>query len=271
MVLNHALQPSCRMAAAFLLACMFIVPMSSAWADPCLEARRLFNQSLEAGGDADMELSLLMRAGSICKEPDVLGPVFNNMGDVFERKGMLALAFEYYRKASLMAPGLAVPYMSAADLYRKLGDFYSARLVYRKALEAEPGNARIRTGLEEVERLLKDRVVVYFPFGGKALDMSARARLDLFIEYLRQSHGPVVIEVQGHTCDMGPRSYNNRLGLERARAVASYIRSGMDSAGIEAIRFVITSRGEDAPLIASRHPAARRLNRRVEVWHQKAR
>lgn len=74
-------------------------------------------------------------------------------------------------------------------------------------------------------------------------------------------HGPVEISVVGHTDTVGTRSYNRRLGLERARAVAGLLaKTGIDSSILE-----ISSHGENNPLAPTGDEVPEPRNRRVEL------
>ena len=74
-------------------------------------------------------------------------------------------------------------------------------------------------------------------------------------------HGPVEISVVGHTDTVGTRSYNHRLGLERARAVAGLLtKTGIDSSILE-----ISSHGESNPLAPTGDEVPEPRNRRVEL------
>lgn len=72
---------------------------------------------------------------------------------------------------------------------------------------------------------------------------------------------PVEISVVGHTDTVGTRSYNQRLGLERARAAADLLVQ----AGIEPSRLEISSHGEGNPLVPTGDEVSEPRNRRVEL------
>lgn len=72
---------------------------------------------------------------------------------------------------------------------------------------------------------------------------------------------PVEISIVGHTDTMGTRSYNQRLGLERARRVADLIVQ----AGIDASILEISSHGEGNLLVPTGDKIPEPRNRRVEL------
>jgi hypothetical protein len=70
-----------------------------------------------------------------------------------------------------------------------------------------------------------------------------------------------LVEVTGHTCDVGDAADNERLSLQRAELVALALRS----AGFPAERLRLRGLGEQQPLVRGADDAARQANRRVEV------
>ena len=100
---------------------------------------------------------------------------------------------------------------------------------------------------------------VTFEFDRSALDSTARRALDQQAAWLRDNE-TVRIAVVGHTDLVGGEGYNNRLGLTRARAAASYLVSkGVASRRID----VVESRGEREPVVATEE--RERRNRRAET------
>ena len=250
-----------------LIALVLAVSEVSTAADTCLRAKVLFNKSL-ACKDVKQELALLKRAGRLCQDPAVLAPVFNNMGDAYERMGRFSLAFRYYKKAVEVNSGLAMGYFSAASLYLKMGDAYSAWLVYQKGLWHAPSNQKALSMLKEAENRYQNYMIIYFPFDSARLTPSAKRRLEVFLKGLKKNlaqdpgNGHYRITVVGHTCDLGPRRYNQWLGLKRAKAAAGYLKERLPH-GRTAFR--VRSLGEESPLINAKDPIARKLNRRVEM------
>ncbi|HEY6893236.1 MAG TPA: OmpA family protein [Rhodanobacteraceae bacterium] len=71
----------------------------------------------------------------------------------------------------------------------------------------------------------------------------------------------LVVDIEGHTCNLGTAAYNRTLGLRRARAVKDYLVS----AGIEANRLRTVTKGEADPQYDNSHEETRKLNRRVAL------
>jgi OOP family OmpA-OmpF porin len=68
------------------------------------------------------------------------------------------------------------------------------------------------------------------------------------------------VEIQGHTCNMGPAAYNQKLSERRAQSVYDYlIDQGVDSAQLKTVGF-----GLDRPIASNATRDGRVRNRRVE-------
>lgn len=101
---------------------------------------------------------------------------------------------------------------------------------------------------------------VLFAFDSAVVRESAKPTLARVARALLD-HPDRTLVVTGHTCDVGPASYNMGLSERRAAAVRSYL---VDS-GIDASRIVSQGRGETSPLVPNNSEEARALNRRVEL------
>jgi outer membrane protein OmpA-like peptidoglycan-associated protein len=67
--------------------------------------------------------------------------------------------------------------------------------------------------------------------------------------------------ITGHTDSSGDESWNERLSLERANTVATYIEGG----GIAATRLIVAGAGSSEPIAENDTSYSRSLNRRIEV------
>ena len=74
-------------------------------------------------------------------------------------------------------------------------------------------------------------------------------------------YNQTVIEVAGHTDNVGSDSYNQQLSVQRANAVAGYLTSK----GIMQQRMIVTGAGESRPVASNDTEAGRAQNRRVEI------
>lgn len=99
--------------------------------------------------------------------------------------------------------------------------------------------------------------MINFEFNQSTLDAEARRVLGLQAEWIKR-HPNVRFSVHGHTDMVGGNSYNQRLGLRRARNAVNHLVSlGVNRSQLKAL----VSRGESQPLVASGGPE--RLNRRA--------
>lgn len=98
---------------------------------------------------------------------------------------------------------------------------------------------------------------VTFAFNRAAIDPEARRSLDAQAAWLRDN--PTVrVRVAGHTDLVGGEAFNDRLGLQRARAVARYLlRKGVARGRID----MVETRGEREPVVATEE--RERRNRRA--------
>ena len=100
-------------------------------------------------------------------------------------------------------------------------------------------------------------ITVNFAFDRARLDSEARAALRRQAKWLK-GNADVRVHIFGHTDLVGGDSYNNRLGLRRARAAARYlIAKGVPRSRID----VVESRGEREPVVQTE--GRERRNRRT--------
>lgn len=113
----------------------------------------------------------------------------------------------------------------------------------------------------EPEVIFEFDSMVTFDLDSARLRPSAIAELNEAVALLRLHREITRIEVAGHTCDLGPASYNQGLSERRANAVRSYLVEN----GIDANRLVVRGYGEDRPKVANTSDRNRQQNRRVEL------
>lgn len=102
---------------------------------------------------------------------------------------------------------------------------------------------------------------VKFDFGKASIKPTTKEVLDNLINQLKTNNQNVYIEIQGHTDSVGPKEYNEKLGLERAEAVRRYF----SEAGIPLHRISVISYGEDRPVTSNHSRSGRQQNRRVVI------
>jgi len=102
---------------------------------------------------------------------------------------------------------------------------------------------------------------VGFPGGGIDLDASARARLDVILDYLKADPTVNHIELNGHSDNSGNRLTNRDTSRRRALAVAEYFKAH----GIAEDQITVRFHGERYPLVKNNSAANRARNRRVNI------
>ena len=117
----------------------------------------------------------------------------------------------------------------------------SRRLVYTVTLSEDQGN---------------------FKFGKTALPDEAKSRLDEVISQLKANPNNIWIEIEGHTDNVGDKTLNEKLGLERAEAVKRYL---YEQHQIPLHKINVISYGEDKPVAPNNTRQGRAQNRRVVV------
>lgn len=81
------------------------------------------------------------------------------------------------------------------------------------------------------------------------------------VAYVMGKNPELTLTLNGHTCSMGPESYNQRLSVARANAAKEYLMSK----GIAEYRLSANGFGESNPLVPNDTRANRARNRRVEL------
>jgi len=102
--------------------------------------------------------------------------------------------------------------------------------------------------------------IILFGFDSAALKPAAYPLLDEAVTILKKNPG-IMIEIQGHTDNIGPEAYNLKLSERRAQAVKSYL----EQKGIASSRLTSKGYGEAEPVAANDTEEGRQENRRVRV------
>ena len=133
---------------------------------------------------------------------------------------------------------------SAADAAANKADAVdkaSRRLVYEVVLSEDSGN---------------------FKFGKTDLPDEAKQKIDEMVSQLKQDSKNVFIEIEGHTDSVGPKTINEKVGLERAQAVQRYL---YEQYQIPLHKMNVISYGEEKPIAPNKTKAGRAQNRRVVI------
>ncbi len=101
---------------------------------------------------------------------------------------------------------------------------------------------------------------VHFNSGKAELTKSSYSEINELLEYMKIKED-LVIEIAGHTDDVGEDEYNMDLSGRRANSVKDYLISN----GISPDRIIAKGYGESQPIASNETPEGRQKNRRTEV------
>jgi outer membrane protein OmpA-like peptidoglycan-associated protein len=127
---------------------------------------------------------------------------------------------------------------------------YEVERVFSKALAARPIPPKSYT--------------LYFESGGDQIVSESRAALDAMLAEISERKAVEVV-ITGHTDTMGSSSDNDRLSLDRARAVEHQLKDTLSAKGVQSDSVTSVGRGERELLVRTADQTAEPRNRRVEI------
>ena len=132
------------------------------------------------------------------------------------------------------------------------------------ALAKEMENAQVETitdvnGLQAIKVTFESGIL--FPTNGTTLSAAAKNQLATFSTQMKDLQD-TDITIYGHTDNTGSASVNERISLQRAQSVASYL----ESRGIKASRIHSEGKSFNNPVADNDTAEGRAKNRRVEVY-----
>jgi outer membrane protein OmpA-like peptidoglycan-associated protein len=101
---------------------------------------------------------------------------------------------------------------------------------------------------------------IFFETGKSDLKNESMAELSKLIEFL-ENNPELMIEISGHTDNVGPEEFNQKLSENRAKAVLDYLVEGK----IKAPRLVYKGYGFLHPIQSNETGEGRAQNRRTEI------
>lgn len=258
---------------------LLLVPLARA---DCNQAQELVQQAKSLQSSA-AKIPLLEEASRICDWFDAhyeLGKAYAKTGRLEESGSAFNKAFHAAKKDENKALAL----QALARLHRYQGHREKALVCYKNSLRLNPKPAveqemmeldlqtqgRITTAKALKESMQACKAVgvvpsidvrVNFAFDSSALTEKGRSQADEMGKALKRL-GDFEVVLIGHTDSRGSSAYNDRLSLERAKAVRDYLvgRQAIDPGWLR-----IQGKGEREPLYQGNAPQTHRLNRRVEV------
>lgn len=127
----------------------------------------------------------------------------------------------------------------------------------------EPADTLINVGKDTTNKILSNTLFilknVLFNSNETLLFLSSCSELDLVVKYLKQNHH-TLIDIYGHTDNLGSETTNKQLSLGRAKAVADYLILN----GIDKSRITYGGCGSLKPIATNETEEGRQQNRRVE-------
>lgn len=100
---------------------------------------------------------------------------------------------------------------------------------------------------------------IFFDTDKSELLPNSFEELDKLVQYLKDN-SETIIEISGHTDNIGNEEHNKKLSEARAKAVADYLASN----GIDKTRITYNGYGSSKPIATNDTDADRQENRRVE-------
>jgi peptidoglycan-associated lipoprotein len=163
------------------------------------------------------------------------------ISEVDQKAQAAATAAQQANDAAAQARTAANEVGTKADARFNAIDAANKRLVYEVVLSEDQGN---------------------FKFGQTKLPDTAKAKIDEMVQQLKQDPKNVFIEIEGHTDNVGDKTTNEKIGLERAEAVQRYL---YEQYQIPLHKMNVISYGEDKPVAPNKTRAGRAQNRRVVI------
>ena len=128
-----------------------------------------------------------------------------------------------------------------ADAHAAAVESASKKLIYEVVLNEDEGN---------------------FKFGKVDLPDEAKQKIDEMVSHMKADPKNIFIEIEGHTDNVGSKTYNQTLGLERAEAVKRYL---YEAHQVPLHKINVISYGEEKPVAPNKTKDGRAQNRRVVV------
>jgi outer membrane protein OmpA-like peptidoglycan-associated protein len=146
----------------------------------------------------------------------------------------------------------------------------AANTAQQTAVTANDGVTKVNTRADSIEaasRKILFEVVLSedqgkFKFGSTDLPDEAKSAIDSMVNNIKSQKSAVWIEIEGHTDNVGSKTYNETLGLERAEAVKRYL---YEQHQVPLHKMNAISYGEDKPATDNKTRDGRAQNRRVVI------
>lgn len=207
-------------------------------------------------------LALLLVSSTACATRKFVG---TNIGEVSNKVDSLSTSLEQtqerVQKNEAQIREVDQEAEAAQKAAQQAQEAAAAAAKVAKAVDAET------EAIEKASRKLVYEVVMTeeeggFRFESAELPDTAKKELDALVAKLKAEPRNVLITIEGYTDSTGSRAVNEKLGLERAKAVQEYLYGQHQ---IPLHKMEVISYGEEDPLAPNRTRAGRAQNRRVEI------
>jgi peptidoglycan-associated lipoprotein len=146
----------------------------------------------------------------------------------------------------------------------------SANEADSKAVAANDAAKAAAAKAEEVDKNSKRLVYTVvlsedeggFKFNKIELPDDAKAKIDELVSQIKADPKGAYFEIEGHTDNVGDKAVNEKIGMERAQAVARYL---YEQHQIPLHRINVISYGEDKPVAPNNTKDGRAQNRRIVI------
>lgn len=129
--------------------------------------------------------------------------------------------------------------------------------VQQKVVETTP----VKKELTAEERdYIEKKPLAFQEIGNTNVTSELAVRLDEIAKILKFNED-IDLNITGYTCDIGTKERNLKIGMQRAEAVANYLKNK----GIDSNRMHLFSKGENEPLVSNTPSENKPLNRRVTL------
>ena len=152
-----------------------------------------------------------------------------------------AVAAGQSAQAAQSAADAAKSDAAKADAHAAAVETANRKLIYEVVLNEDEGN---------------------FKFGKVDLPDEAKQKIDEMVSHMKADPKNIFIEIEGHTDNVGAKTYNQTLGLERAEAVKRYL---YEAHQVPLHKINVISYGEDKPVSPNNTKDGRAQNRRVVI------
>ncbi|WP_167398331.1 OmpA family protein [Flavobacterium crocinum] len=127
----------------------------------------------------------------------------------------------------------------------------------QKIVETAPVKTELTT---EERNYIEKKPLAFQEVGNTSVTPELASRLDEIAKILNANQD-TDLNITGYTCDIGTKERNLEIGMQRAQAVADYLKNK----GIQSNRMHLFSKGESEPLVPNNPAENKPLNRRVSL------